>query len=145
VPTSATRHLGRLAAHARDGVQPLEHRLARLQPPGDLVADPSDELVQGVEVGQLLGDQEALAGQPGGLGLPGDPHPVYGAHVALTVRLPEVLAHTAGAHSAEGERVTRNLENTTVTIADRASWRALNRAGALVDTHEAVAARRAGP
>jgi hypothetical protein len=56
---------------------------------------------------------------------------VYGAHIALTVGLPEVVAHTAGGHSAEGENVLRSLEATIVHYADRAFWRVLARAGML--------------
>ena len=61
-------------------------------------------------------------------------HPVYGVHVALTVGLPEAVAHIAGAHSAEGERVERSLENTIVNIADHAFWTILARAGALAES-----------
>jgi hypothetical protein len=51
--------------------------------------------------------------------------------VALTVGLPEAVAHTAGAHSAEGEFIKRSLENTLVHDADRAYWAAMERAGQL--------------
>jgi putative nucleotidyltransferase with HDIG domain len=64
-------------------------------------------------------------------GYPALRHPVYGAHIALTVGLPEVVAHTAGGHSAEGENVLRSLEATIVHYADRAFWRVLARAGML--------------
>lgn len=59
-------------------------------------------------------------------------HSVYGVHVALTVGLPEAVAHTAGAHSAEGQLIKRSLENTLVHFADDAYWRVMERAGLLV-------------
>jgi putative nucleotidyltransferase with HDIG domain len=68
---------------------------------------------------------------PATSGYPALRHPVYGAHIALTVGLPEVVAHTAGGHSAEGENVLRSLEATLVHYADRAFWRVLARAGVL--------------
>ena len=55
----------------------------------------------------------------------------YGVHLALTVGLPEAVAHTAGAHSGEGELITRSLENTIVHQADYAYWHILERAGLL--------------
>lgn len=70
---------------------------------------------------------------PAAVGYPSIRHPVYGVHVALTVGLPEAVAHAAGAHSGEGERVVRSLENTVVHHADHAFWDILTRAGALRD------------
>ncbi|MCY4410884.1 MAG: HD domain-containing protein [Caldilineaceae bacterium] len=67
----------------------------------------------------------------GASGFPSIRHSVYGVHVALTVGLPEAVAHTAGAHSAEGELVKRSLENTLVNSADHAYWAAMERAGQL--------------
>jgi putative nucleotidyltransferase with HDIG domain len=64
-------------------------------------------------------------------GFPAIRHPVYGAHIALTVGLPEAVAHAAGGHSAEGERIERSLENTIIHMADVAFWSVLRRAGAL--------------
>jgi hypothetical protein len=49
-------------------------------------------------------------------------------YVALTVGLPEAVAHAAGAHSMEGEFVKRSLENTIVHFADHAYWHVLDRA-----------------
>jgi hypothetical protein len=51
--------------------------------------------------------------------------------VALTVGLPEAVAHTAGAHSGEGELIKRSLENTLVHHADYVYWHALDRANQL--------------
>ncbi|MGH2355727.1 MAG: HD domain-containing protein [Chloroflexota bacterium] len=79
---------------------------------------------------------------PAAAGYPSFRHPVYGAHIALTVGLPEAVAHTAGAHSAEGEHIVRGLENTVVNLADHAFWTVLNRAGALTETVEPVRPRR---
>lgn len=67
----------------------------------------------------------------GAVGFPSIRHSVYGVHVALTVGLPEAVAHTAGAHSAEGELIKRSLENTLVNSADHAYWAAMERAGQL--------------
>jgi putative nucleotidyltransferase with HDIG domain len=67
----------------------------------------------------------------GASGYPAIRHSVYGVHVALTVGLPEAVAHTAGAHSGEGELIKRSLENTLVHYADGAYWRAMDRANRL--------------
>jgi putative nucleotidyltransferase with HDIG domain len=61
-------------------------------------------------------------------GYPAIRHTVYGVYVALTVGLPEAVAHAAGAHSMEGEYVKRSLENTIVHFADHAYWYVLDRA-----------------
>lgn len=55
-------------------------------------------------------------------GLPSIRHPAYGAHLCLTVGLPEEVAHIAGAHSGEGELLVRSLENTIVHMADIGYW-----------------------
>jgi putative nucleotidyltransferase with HDIG domain len=67
----------------------------------------------------------------GAVGFPSIRHSVYGVHVALTVGLPEAVAHTAGAHSGEGELIQRSLENTLVHFADHAYWKVMERAGKL--------------
>jgi putative nucleotidyltransferase with HDIG domain len=67
----------------------------------------------------------------GAAGYPAIRHSVYGVHVALTVGLPEAVAHTAGAHSGEGELIQRSLENTLVHYADHAYWWVLDRADRL--------------
>lgn len=64
----------------------------------------------------------------GAVGYPSIRHSVYGVHVALTVGLPEAVAHTAGAHSSEGELIKRSLVNTIVHQAEYVYWDALNRA-----------------
>jgi putative nucleotidyltransferase with HDIG domain len=76
-------------------------------------------------------NQARWRANPAASGWPAVRHPVYGVHVALTVGLPEAVVHAAGAHSGEGELVTRSLENTLVHHADYAFWRTLERAGLL--------------
>lgn len=71
-------------------------------------------------------------------GHPAIRHSVYGVHVCLTVGLPEAVAHTAGAHSGEGELVTRSLENTIVHFADHAFWAILERSDMLEPVDEKV-------
>lgn len=70
-------------------------------------------------------NQERWKHDVGASGYPAIRHSVYGVHVALTVGLPEAVAHTAGAHSAEGELIERSLENTLVHYADGAYWRVM--------------------
>lgn len=50
-------------------------------------------------------------------------HTLYGVHIALTVGLPEEIAHVCGCHSPEGELVKRSLLATIIHHADKASWR----------------------
>jgi putative nucleotidyltransferase with HDIG domain len=76
-------------------------------------------------------NQDRWRSDPARSGWPAVRHPAYGVHVALTVGLPEAVVRTAGAHSGEGELVTRSLENTLVHYADYAFWRVLERAGML--------------
>ena len=78
-----------------------------------------------------LKNQARWKADVGAAGFPSIRHSVYGVHVALTVGLPEAVAHTAGAHSAEGELIKRSLENTLVNSADHAYWAAMERAGQL--------------
>ncbi len=58
-------------------------------------------------------------------GKPSFRHPAYGAHICLTVGLPEEIAHIAMAHSAEGDLVVRSTECAIVHHADRTFWRVL--------------------
>jgi putative nucleotidyltransferase with HDIG domain len=58
-------------------------------------------------------------------GKPSIRHPAFGAHICLTVGLPEEIAHIATAHSGEGELLVRSLENTIVNYADHAFWHVL--------------------
>jgi putative nucleotidyltransferase with HDIG domain len=76
-------------------------------------------------------NQERWKSDPRITGWPSIRHPVYGVHIALSVGLPEKLAHIAGAHSMEGENVKRSLVATVVNYADYAYWRILEAAGVL--------------
>ncbi len=53
-------HLGGAPAHPGNGLQPLQRHLKRAQSLRDLGADPLQTGVKEVDMGQLLGDQEAL-------------------------------------------------------------------------------------
>jgi putative nucleotidyltransferase with HDIG domain len=68
---------------------------------------------------------------PGKAGLPSIRHSVYGVHIALTVGLPEELAHVCGTHSGEGELVYRSTVNSIVHHADHAFWAAAEKGGLL--------------
>jgi 23S rRNA maturation-related 3'-5' exoribonuclease YhaM len=70
---------------------------------------------------------------PATTGNPSFRHSAYGAHLCLTVGLPETVAHTAGYHSGggEGEWIQRSMENTIVYLADLAFWKMAERAGLL--------------
>ena len=70
---------------------------------------------------------------PRAAGMPSIRHPAYGAHICLTMGLPEAVAHMAAAHSGEGELLTRSLENTILHWADYSFWRVLEAGGQLVD------------
>jgi putative nucleotidyltransferase with HDIG domain len=63
--------------------------------------------------------------EPRKAGKPSFRHPAYGAHICLTVGLPEEIAHIAMAHSAEGELIVRSTECAIVHHADRTFWRVL--------------------
>ncbi|WIY53555.1 HD domain-containing protein [Devosia sp. YIM 151766] len=73
-------------------------------------------------------NQKRWSESPGASGFPAIRHSVYGVHICLTVGLPEAVAHTAGAHSREGNFIMRSLENTIVYFADHAFWAILERA-----------------
>jgi 23S rRNA maturation-related 3'-5' exoribonuclease YhaM len=70
---------------------------------------------------------------PAATGSPSFRHSAYGAHLCLTVGLPETVAHTASYHSGggEGEWIQRSMENTIVYLADLAFWKMAERAGLL--------------
>ena len=70
---------------------------------------------------------------PAAAGNPSFRHSAYGAHICLTVGLPETIAHTVGYHSGggEGEWIQRSMENTIVYLADLAFWKMAERAGLL--------------
>jgi hypothetical protein len=56
-------------------------------------------------------------------GLPSVRHPGYGVFLCLSAGLPEAIAHIAGGHSAEGDLITRSLENTIIHWADVTFWK----------------------
>lgn len=75
-------------------------------------------------------NQKRWMSNPADSGYPAIRHPVYGVHIALSVGLPEKVAHACGAHSGEGELLgQRSLENTLVHHADHAWWGVLKSAG----------------
>lgn len=76
-------------------------------------------------------NQARWEADPAASGYPAIRHSVYGVHICLTVGLPEAVAHCAGAHSGEGELITRSLENTIVHFADHSFWLILRSAGRL--------------
>jgi putative nucleotidyltransferase with HDIG domain len=68
---------------------------------------------------------------PSDVGMPSIRHPGYGVHICLTFELPEAVAHVAGAHSGEGELLTRSLENTIIRWADHSFWKIVEAGGQL--------------
>lgn len=70
---------------------------------------------------------------PSAAGMPSIRHPGYGVYICLTLELPETVAHIAGGHSAEGELVTRSLENTIIRWADHSFWKIVEAGGQLDD------------
>jgi putative nucleotidyltransferase with HDIG domain len=64
-------------------------------------------------------------------GRPSIRHPAMGAHICMTVGLPEEVAHIAMAHSGEGELLVRSLECMIVHQADYTFWNTLLAGGQL--------------
>jgi putative nucleotidyltransferase with HDIG domain len=66
-------------------------------------------------------------------GSPSLRHPVYGAHLAISVGLPEEVVHCVAAHPymGEGAFVKASLETTVVQYADVAFWKILDAGGLL--------------
>lgn len=69
-------------------------------------------------------------------GWPALRHPVYGAHLALRMGLPEPVVHCIAAHSylGEGQFVNASVETTLVQYADIAFWKLMEAAGLLDDS-----------
>ena len=65
------------------------------------------------------------ASDPSREGKPALRHTLYGVYVALSVGLPEEVAHVCGCHSPEGDLVKRSLIATIIHHADKAAWRTL--------------------
>jgi putative nucleotidyltransferase with HDIG domain len=68
---------------------------------------------------------------PEAMGRPSIRHSVYGVHMALKAGLPEKIAHIAGAHSMEGDYLTRSLACEIIHFADYGFWAICNKAGTL--------------
>jgi len=83
-------------------------------------------------------NQQRWRADPTDAGYPAIRHSVYGVHLALSVGLPEQVAHCCGAHSGEGELIQRSLETTIVHHADKAWWRIIKSAGLLPEEHGAT-------
>lgn len=79
-------------------------------------------------------------------GSPSLRHPAYGAHLALTVGLPEPVVHCVAVHPylAEGAFVKASLETTIVQYADVAFWKMLDAGGHLESEMEISGAGRKG-
>ncbi len=77
-------------------------------------------------------------------GSPSLRHPAYGAHLALTVELPEPVVHCVAVHSymAEGSFVRASLETTIVQYADAAFWTMLDAGGHMEGELDIVAVNR---
>jgi putative nucleotidyltransferase with HDIG domain len=75
--------------------------------------------------------RERWAGQQRRYGRPSIRHPAMGAHICLTIGLPEEIAHIAMAHSGEGELLVRSLECMIVHQADYTFWNTLLAGGQL--------------
>ncbi|MBI3968425.1 MAG: HD domain-containing protein [Chloroflexi bacterium] len=74
-------------------------------------------------------NHERWRANPQAAGWPSVRHPVYGAHVALTVGLPEGVVNAACAHSREGEFIRRSLETACIHFADKGFWNVMTLAG----------------
>lgn len=68
---------------------------------------------------------------PSATGCPSIRHTVYGVHIALSAGLPEKIAHIAGAHSMEGDYITRSTACEIIHRADYAFWPVVDKAGVL--------------
>lgn len=66
-------------------------------------------------------------------GFPALRHPVYGAHLALELGMPEPIVHCIAAHPymGEGQFVKASVETTIVQYADVAFWKILDAGGLL--------------
>jgi putative nucleotidyltransferase with HDIG domain len=79
-------------------------------------------------------------------GSPSLRHPAYGAHLALTIGLPEPVVHCVAVHSyqAEGAFVRASVETTIVQYADAAFWEVLVAGGNLMGEMDIVAVNQRG-
>lgn len=74
-------------------------------------------------------NHERWRSRPQTSGWPAIRHPVYGAHIALTVGLPEAVVNAACGHSREGEFIRRSLETALLHTADKGFWQTMTVAG----------------
>lgn len=74
------------------------------------------------------GNRKRWEADPEATGCPSIRHSVYGVHMALLAGLPEKIAHIAGAHSMEGDYITRSLVCEIVHFSDYAFWTILDKA-----------------
>lgn len=74
-------------------------------------------------------NHERWSVRPQSTGWPAIRHPVYGAHIALTVSLPEAVVNAACGHSREGQFIRRSLETTCIHVADEGFWHIMEIAG----------------
>ena len=77
-------------------------------------------------------------------GSPSLRHPVYGAHLALQLEMPEPVVHCVAAHPymGEGQFVRASVETTIVQYADVAFWKILEAGGYLEDEMEITGDRQ---
>jgi putative nucleotidyltransferase with HDIG domain len=77
-------------------------------------------------------------------GSPALRHPVYGAHLALQLGMPEEVVHCIAAHPymGEGQFVKASVETTIVQYADVAFWKVLDAGGHLEDEMEITGIRK---
>ena len=80
---------------------------------------------------------ERWARDPSQSGQPALRHSVYGAHVCLTVGLPEEIAHIALGHSLEGQHIGLSTECYIVRHADHTWWHVAGALG-LLEPHSLV-------
>jgi putative nucleotidyltransferase with HDIG domain len=76
-------------------------------------------------------NRERWAKDPSRYGQPALRHSVYGAHVCLTVGLPEEVAHIALGHSLEGQHIGLSTECYIVRHADHTWWHVAGAVGLL--------------
>ncbi|HEY5795145.1 MAG TPA: HD domain-containing protein [Bosea sp. (in: a-proteobacteria)] len=82
-------------------------------------------------------NRERWATDPSRCGQPALRHSVYGAHVCLTVGLPEEIAHIALGHSLEGQHIGLSTECYIVRHADHTWWHMAGALG-LLEKHSLV-------
>ena len=82
-------------------------------------------------------NRERWSKDPSRFGQPALRHSVYGAHICLTVGLPEEIAHIALGHSLEGQHIGLSTECYIVRHADHTWWHVAGAVG-LLEPHSLV-------